>query len=459
MASEERPAKVQKRSLIASTIGSGTRRSQRLQHDKIGIEDTDLLCQKENQENIDVQSRRSDNGKGKAPRGSTSNDEIFRLIDLPTEIRLEIYRACLTRPYDILLSKTAPSRPDSLESFAKQVIPDTKWLSPNPSEAGFQIRTAMLDDNQARVEKGQNPCSYTSAQFHQVFLDTGRLRRPRSVTTTGRPIRSTGATSARARLRPQVEGSNRSSASSAAPMAAMLSNVVSPQTSVYNAHFQSTIPSYASPSSNIDPARSGPTTRPRKTPKSKSTDPLIVNILRVSKDIYKEARDVFYSENTFKLDINTAISSLAALHQRSRRHIKRIELEIPNYTEILERFSEIVRLSLRYCTGLQTFVIHLPFNLPGSDPGALASMSSGNSTVYANGFDILRWLPQTCQVVLKGQRIPEVEVVVNKHVYLARTQDKVCYISRSYSYAGEIYSLCYVAIVRRVGQNRGEAMR
>lgn len=39
--------------------------------------------------------------------GAGRLNQYFRLLDLPTEVRLEIYRACLTRPFNILLSKSA----------------------------------------------------------------------------------------------------------------------------------------------------------------------------------------------------------------------------------------------------------------------------------------------------------------------------------------------------------------
>ncbi|KAF2206892.1 hypothetical protein CERZMDRAFT_10369, partial [Cercospora zeae-maydis SCOH1-5] len=157
--------------------------------------------------------------------------------------------------------------------------------------------------------------------------------------------------------------------------------------------------------------------------RSQNQDPLITNVLRASKEIYKEARSVLYSENHFVLDLNTAMQTLGHLHQRSRRQIKHVELEIPTYNEILERFQETVRLSLRYCSGLKKFIIHMPFTLPGAD----GSGTTGNTTVYANGFDILRWLPQECDIVMKGNICAEIDTVVNKHLLLAKTLDKVSF--------------------------------
>ena len=162
-------------------------------------------------------------------------------------------------------------------------------------------------------------------------------------------------------------------------------------------------------------------------------DPLIVNVLRLNKAIYKEARSLLYSENIFDLSIDTAVPSLAALHQRSRRLIRHVELEIPSYTEIQDKFSEVVRLSLRYCSGLRKLVIHTPFCLPGGDGTATPN---SNTQIWAQGFDILRWLPQSCDVELKGQKNPEIEEVVNKHLHLAKTLSPVschCFCSRSVS--------------------------
>ena len=153
-------------------------------------------------------------------------------------------------------------------------------------------------------------------------------------------------------------------------------------------------------------------------------DPLIVNILRTSKLVYKEGRDILYGENTFTLDTYTAVASLSALHQRSRRHIKHVEMEIPLYTEILESFSETVRLGLRYCTGLKRFVISMPFRIPANEIAALRP-SQKNVSLYANAFDILRWLPQQCDVVLCGAPIPEIEIVVKQHLERASRQSKV----------------------------------
>jgi hypothetical protein len=121
------------------------------------------------------------------------------------------------------------------------------------------------------------------------------------------------------------------------------------------------------------------------------------------------------------LELESAIETLACLHQRSRRLIRHVELEIPTFNEILDRFQETVRLSLRYCSGLKKFEVNMPFAIPGAD----GSNTTGNTSVYANGFDILRWLPQDCDVVVHGRACSEVDDVVSKHLTLAKTLNKV----------------------------------
>lgn len=289
-------------------------------------------------------------------------DKPFRLFDLPTEIRLEIYRACLTRPYKILLSK--PERPAPAKAEDEQDV-----------------------DSMTTTGGESTGSSWNNMGHAQVSS-----RR-----------RGTSRGAARASLRTSASSSSQSQ-SQPGPLGLL---TMTPATVTHN--------SRGEPNKKpISPPSSG---------ESLADDPLIVPLLRTSKTVYKEARDVLYSENAFSLDLSTAVTSLAALHQRSRRRIRHVELEIPTYTEILESFSETVRLSLRYCFGLKRLVIRTPFTLPGAD-GATGS-ASGNTTVYANGFDILRWLPQSCEVVLEGTRNKEIDAVVGRHMQLAGVQDKV----------------------------------
>ena len=290
-------------------------------------------------------------GKGKMvdePMVEEEPVKPFLLLNLPTEIRLEIYKYCLVRPGPVLLSRVEkPLAP------VKQTI----------DEAEDDVED---DDATASTASASPATRHHTTRSSQ----SGRLRVRSGHTTASRIIQPTPNT---------------------------------PETAVRPA-----------PLSKPDPPKD---TRPRM------ANPFIINILRTSKAVYKEARDVLYGENDFTLNLRTAVASLAALHQRSRGRIRHIECEIGTYSEILESFSETVRLSLRYCSGLRTLVVHTPFSLPGADGNG----SSGNTTVYANGFDILRWLPRGCEVVLKGVKNPEIDAVVERHRGLARTQDKVRY--------------------------------
>jgi hypothetical protein len=303
----------------------------------------------------------------------------FPIMELPTEIRLEIYRACLTRPYNILLSKR-----DQPPMLAK--------------------------------EAGDAP-SFLDASNVTVGEDgTGGEDRSQDTTGPNAPSRIISSSAASGSV-------NRMATSRANRTIRMIHNrsALAPSNPSPDASASSTTGGFS-----YNSGRRATTTSGRRFPdpepeRLQNQDPLIANILRTSKEVYKEARSILYAENHFDLDLNTAMTTLGHLHQRSRRQIKHIEICIPSYNEILERFQETVRLSLRYCLGLKKFVISMPFTLPGAD----GSGTTGNTTVYANGFDILRWLPQECDIILKGNVCAEIETVVNKHLHLAKTLDKV----------------------------------
>ncbi|KAK3686375.1 hypothetical protein LTR37_019885 [Vermiconidia calcicola] len=336
-----------------------------------------------------------DKGKGKLVEMVDTEPGVFRLMDLPTEIRLEIYRACLTRPYKILLSKAEqPKSTPATQAAAKEREQETS------SEMETEERgNAIAAYQQLRADRG-----LPAADLSSRPASTNARRVASSVRHLARN------TSRHMRLAPTLLSSTSEASASS------------------NTNDAGSSASNSSQGTDSRLARWG--VKPPRHNRASPADPLVIKILRASKEIYKEARSILYSENVFDLSLSTAVPSLAALHQRSRRHIKHVELEIPTYTEILERFSEVVRLSLRYCSGLKKFVIHTPFTLPSADNGngnVTASSSASNRTVYANGFDILRWLPQQCEVVLKGCENAEIEAVVGKHLKLAKAQDKVSY--------------------------------
>lgn len=350
-------------------------------------------------EDMASQSQNAYEGKGKGKLAALSaneeddsiQDKPFRLFDLPTEIRLEIYRACLTRPYKILLSKVEKPVLSRAEEEEQEEEAAKEF------EEEFEVRRAV-------GESRRTAWYHTETGKRQAQLSA---RRRAGSHGPARPtLRASSSSSAR----------SRSSTSARQPLAAN-----APPTSTQTPAQSSNGATFSLSASVVKKARAAPDTDDKR---PKMEDPLLVTILRASKDVYKEARDVLYSENVFSLDIFTAVNSLAALHQRSRRRIKHVELSIPTYTEILESFSETVRLSLRYCFGLRKLVINTPFTLPGGEGNGNAS-ASPNTTVYANGFDILRWLPQGCEVLLEGTKNREIDIVVGRHMRLAGVQDKV----------------------------------
>lgn len=133
-----------------------------------------------------------------------------------------------------------------------------------------------------------------------------------------------------------------------------------------------------------------------------------VELLRTCSLIYKEARQIFYSENCFTLSIDSSVATLAQLHQRSRSLIRSVALSIPSHHDILDSFADMVRLGLRYCWGLRTFTIRLDVMLPDFD-----TLPAGHhGGIYANAFRILRWLPKGCKVILEGNINESVKRVV-----------------------------------------------
>ncbi len=342
-----------------------------------GKEDSDMV---DVQEDFDAQSQ----DKQSFCPITDADVNPFPLMKMPAEIRNEIYRACLTRPFTVLLSRREPPPPERKPEKAVDVVE----LSDTEEEGESFLVVA-------NTGSGATSASATSAQSGGSQNPTPGLHSWANRTT--RPVRLLN-----------------SSSSTQATVGTGTASSTRASTRSTQQHAQAAARAQLR---NLAAAKPDP---PR-VPRSQDEDPLLVNLLRCSKTVYQEARSILYAENLFALDLDTALTTLAALHQRSRRQIKHVEVEIPCYNEILERFQETVRLSLRYCWGLKKLVIHMPFTLPGAD----GSGTTGNTTVYANGFDILRWLPRPCEVVLSGQICKEIEQVVSKNANLARTLDEV----------------------------------
>ncbi|KAF2621599.1 hypothetical protein BU25DRAFT_235306 [Macroventuria anomochaeta] len=155
-------------------------------------------------------------------------------------------------------------------------------------------------------------------------------------------------------------------------------------------------------------------------------DPVVPTVLRLNQQIYKEARSVLYSANTFTLSLLSGIHTLSTLHQRSRSLIKHVIITIPSHHDILDGFADLVRLGLRYCWGLKTFKIILQASLP--DDGRMTHATS----VYANAFHILRWLPRGCKVVLEGNVSEVVREVVREEGRLQSVLDEAGYAKRQH---------------------------
>jgi hypothetical protein len=149
-------------------------------------------------------------------------------------------------------------------------------------------------------------------------------------------------------------------------------------------------------------------------------------ILRLNKQVYKEARQILYGDNTFVLSLTSGIHTLSHLHQRSRSLIKSVSLTIPNHHDILDNFADVVRLGLRYCWGLKSLTIVLPMLVP--EGGYLHATTS----IYSNAFHILRWLPKGGKVQLEGTGVSEsIRKVVEEEGLLMVELDEVSFDMRS----------------------------
>jgi hypothetical protein len=319
------------------------------------------------------------------------NEKPFRLMDLPPEIRIEIYRACLTRPFDILLSREPKLA--EVEKERSQVTEDRDSFDelidlPEDEDHSMIVTTQDRDDSPVHT-----------IGFRPRMRSLRSLTRNRNANNNNANNNNnmTNTLNAQDPVTPQPNATTGSRSRSVAPPRGRRTTTTT-----------TTITS---------------TVLPPRAPRPQDVDPLLVKLLCASKLVYKEARAILYGENNFMLDLDTAQITLAALHQRSRGQIKYLRVTIPTHNEILERFAEVVRLSLRYCWRLKRFVVHMPFVLPGAE----GSSTSGNTTVYANAFDILRWLPRQCEVSLEGNVCEEIRRVVEKNSNLAKSLDEVSY--------------------------------
>lgn len=364
--------------------------------------DEESQAQSEGSNKEDVETQKSqDEARDEVCPITDKNEKPFRLMDMPPEIRIEIYRACLTRPFDVLLSKE-PKPVDREKERAETILMEEGFVEESEEEA---IASAEAFDNLAAHSANTN----TAAGGSSDAWPARGMRALRSLTRSNTQRSASFNANAASDTNSQVTSTFPVFSTGTRPLPGSRTRIVT------NAHTNNP------PRGRRPIPTSVVTTPPPRAPRPQDVDPLLVNLLRASKLIYKESRAILYGENTFLLDLDTAQPTLAALHQRSRGQIKNLRVTIPTHNEILERFAEVVRLSLRYCWRLQRFVIHTPFVLPGAE----GSSTSGNTTVYANAFDILRWLPRQCEVVLEGNVCEEIRKVVEKNSNLAKSLDEV----------------------------------
>ena len=298
---------------------------------------------------------------------------VFPLMRLPAELRLHIYRCALVRPYPIVLHKEPPPKPvKQFKASAKAPAP------PAPEDASESDRVWSGDDS---------PPSIQYVPRRQPFA--GPVR-PAAVPLTMHEIwmHENDPEAWRATTEP-------------APRAHSVVHHPQPRA----APVQEEVP---------------------REPRPQDEDPLNAALLSASHTIYKEARQVLYGENTFALRFGSAIPSIGSLHQRSRSMIRHVHLVIPCPSDILDEFAEIVRLSLRYCWGLKSFTIILPFRLTGGEADSRTALSNLSTMhMYASAFNILRWLPKDTEVMVEGEICDEIRDTIAQNARLAKVLDAV----------------------------------
>lgn len=169
----------------------------------------------------------------------------------------------------------------------------------------------------------------------------------------------------------------------------------------------------------------GPAVAKAKSKPVRAPTNLVPAILCLNRQIYREARSVLYSENIINLELDTSIFSVNSLRQPTRSLLKHIHVSIASYHDILDGFSDLVRLGLRYCWGLQVLTISLPGGWPNLPSENLPNGKKCTGNVYANAFHILRWLPKTTKIILEGDPSSEIKKVVEQCGRAAEELDEV----------------------------------
>lgn len=153
--------------------------------------------------------------------------------------------------------------------------------------------------------------------------------------------------------------------------------------------------------------------RNKYVPKS-TKDPLSVQIFLLCRQVCHEALPVLYRENAFNLHLEFSILPLTNLRQRTRSLIKHAIISVHEHSEVVNGgFDDIFVNGLRYCFGLQKLEI-------------VTKVPMSRDRGYDLNFHILRWLPKSCVVEVKGERISDgVKKMVDEQNMLARKLDLV----------------------------------
>lgn len=107
----------------------------------------------------------------------TAEQQPFRLMDLPAELRLNIYRCCLTRPYAILLHKEPPA-PVEMSQEEKDWLNKADSDEDSDDDAGDdgQEGVRAANENAARVRVQRGFMSYWDPRRRQTMRTMGRPR-------------------------------------------------------------------------------------------------------------------------------------------------------------------------------------------------------------------------------------------------------------------------------------------
>src|SRR5205823_176498 len=122
---------------------SGSKRSRMVEAG--AVREGDLRAQPEVDEEEETQPSQDDIEVVEVCPITDKNEKPFRLMDMPPEIRIEIYRACLTRPFDILLSKE-PKPIERVKERAESIVVGSDGLVEGTMSQESEEEEAILGE-------------------------------------------------------------------------------------------------------------------------------------------------------------------------------------------------------------------------------------------------------------------------------------------------------------------------